>query len=865
MNTIEKIYVVFKTHFDIGYTELAAEIIERYGREMLPDVIETCEGTKPLGRSHQFVWTMSAWPLLQSLSPSNATAEAIDAAKGLIHEGQISWHLLPYTTHTEFCGLEEYIRGFSFSRALSMEHGFWPVAAKMTDVPGHTWILPTLLHKAGVKFLHLGCNPCCMPPDVPRLFFWEGPDGSRVLTFYNKGYYGSSLVPPEDWPFPVWLALMQTNDNVGPQGPDVVERILDTVREELPGTDVVIGTMDDFYHALSRFPMEGIPVVRGDLADTWIHGVGTYPVEVSLLRRLRMSTVEAEKAFCLAQMLGCIDRDAHATLRSAFDKIFELSLLFGEHTWGLDVKSTLRNRYYRKRDFLAHKMDDDVLRIEQSWDEQRSRVIDSAKLLDGMMPQILDAMAANVAAEGRKLLAFNGLGWERGAWVDASALCAAFGESVLDMETGETLPIVWEDGRLMTYVRELPAFGYRTLAIGQKVMPIERSVVCNADSGIIENKWFRIVTDASSGTMISLIEKETNREWVDGTAGYGLGQYRYDVYGIDDITEFIRAYAYRFSGWLIDDLGRINYPDIEHCAFYAKGFTISTESNARCSSLVLTTKNTDVSTNEFGNAEELETRITLYENEPHIDLSVRLIRKQETPYVEAGHIVMPFSLKNHEVRINKLGSVLNPLKDIVKDANHGLYCCENWVDLSDGESGMAVIPFDMPLFSMGDQSIYKYQREPAPKPPVLLFNLFSNSWGTNFPQWMGGDFTFRYRLIPHRGDWREGRVQQKALESVTPVLTGVADGGKGNLPKSMSLLRVPEGMAAMALKPAYDEAGYILRLRELEGQPRSCAIDFSRPSEGLEEIDLLERKIADKALELEVKPFDIRSLKIIMN
>ena len=49
----------------------------------------------------------------------------------------------------------------------------------MTDVPEHSWILPTVLANAGVRFLHLGCNAASQSPEVPDLFWWEGPDGSQ--------------------------------------------------------------------------------------------------------------------------------------------------------------------------------------------------------------------------------------------------------------------------------------------------------------------------------------------------------------------------------------------------------------------------------------------------------------------------------------------------------------------------------------------------------------------------------------------------------------------------------------------------------------------------------------------------------------
>jgi hypothetical protein len=47
--------------------------------------------------------------------------------------------------------------------------------AKMSDVPSHSWILPTLLTHAGVNFLHIGCNPASRSPQVPMFF------GGRAL------------------------------------------------------------------------------------------------------------------------------------------------------------------------------------------------------------------------------------------------------------------------------------------------------------------------------------------------------------------------------------------------------------------------------------------------------------------------------------------------------------------------------------------------------------------------------------------------------------------------------------------------------------------------------------------------------------
>ena len=124
------------------------------------------------------------------------------------------------------------LRAFPAPRACSL-----PRDAKMTDVPCHSWIMPTLLRNAGVDFLHLGCNAASSSPQVPRLFWWEGPDGSRLLTMYTAEGYGTGLVPPADWPYQTWLALIHTGDNHGPPTPEEVKSLLDEAAKKAPGRE----------------------------------------------------------------------------------------------------------------------------------------------------------------------------------------------------------------------------------------------------------------------------------------------------------------------------------------------------------------------------------------------------------------------------------------------------------------------------------------------------------------------------------------------------------------------------------------------------------------------------------------------------
>jgi alpha-mannosidase len=67
MDKLKKIFVVFKTHFDIGFTALSSEIKARYSSEMIPNAMDTCIKSKENDSQHPYVWTIPAWPLTSVL------------------------------------------------------------------------------------------------------------------------------------------------------------------------------------------------------------------------------------------------------------------------------------------------------------------------------------------------------------------------------------------------------------------------------------------------------------------------------------------------------------------------------------------------------------------------------------------------------------------------------------------------------------------------------------------------------------------------------------------------------------------------------------------------------------------------------
>ncbi len=879
---LRRIFVVFKTHFDMGFTGLLHEVLHTYSHLLVPQALEACRRTLENGPGHLYVWTLPAWPLTYALKVLQGSTQGEELDQRA-REGLIAWHALPLTTHTELFGLEDIIRGLYVARRLGERFGRSAVAAKMTDVPGHTWILPSLLASAGISFLHLGCNPCSTPPDVPLLFHWEGPDGSRVTTMYSRGGYGTGLFPPPEWKLPVWLALRQTADNVGPQRAEVVQEILRAVHERSPGTEVSFGTLDDFARALAG-SARNLPVVRKDLADSWIHGVGSMPAEVAILRSARNQLVQLESARALRKLgpagAGREDDWISASLASAYEKI----LLFGEHTWGMDTKLALNppefgGRVYDKEQFREIRASGKYERIQRSWDDKRKLAADAYQIVRDIASRLAASGAEGSVPGGFEV--FNHHLWEWNGPVRLGRISE--GVAVSSESTGEVVPAFRLDGEVWVRV-VVPPLGCLRLhvresdgsrASGRYAAAIRKK----ANLLTLENGRVRVRVDRSGGGIRAISDLQTGREWVDGSRGVPFGAYRYDVYSRREIAAYLKSYAYDLEHWFLDDFGKPGYPDRFHETDTGELVRIEEQRGAGWARLRLVWRQDARSVRDLGNPAEVVQSITLLADQPWVDLHYLLAGTDECPLLEAGHVVMPFSCARPRYAINKTGSVVDPASDIARDANRLLYCCDRWVDVTDGETGMLVIPFDSPLFSIGLPAIERFDGSALPGESILFFNLFNTQWGTNFPQWIGGDLSFRFRLVPHAGDWRKARAWEVAAAALQPPLCLPASSA---VPPAVGrpaglLARAVPGLETVTLKTCETGDGLILRLRETSGRAGKRTLRFrlppSSPAPRIILCSLLEEE--EKSLPLarsgncvdavlSVRPFQVVTLKIML-
>lgn len=337
---MKKVFVVSKTHLDLGFTDYAGNIKQKYLNTFIPDAISLAEKVNKPDKKY-FVWTTGSWLLKEMLN--NADDMQKEKLINAIKNGNIAPHAMPFTTHSELLDYDTFDYGLSIVDELDRIRGRKTIAAKMTDVPGHTKGIVKLLAKHGIKLLHIGVNGASAIPEVPECFLWKSGD-SEVVVVYSGDYGGAFK---SDFMDEV-LYFDHTLDNHGAPSPEKVMNKFNKIQSQFPDYEVTAGTMDDFADVIWQYK-DKLPVYEGEIGDTWIHGAATDPYKSASLRELMRLKRE------------WLNDGSMQRYSEEYIGFSDALICIAEHTCGMDSKMHFADYdHYLKKDFKAARSADKV-------------------------------------------------------------------------------------------------------------------------------------------------------------------------------------------------------------------------------------------------------------------------------------------------------------------------------------------------------------------------------------------------------------------------------------------------------------------------------------------------------------------------
>jgi alpha-mannosidase len=709
------------------------------------------------------------------------------------------------------------------------------------DSFGYNWQLPQIYKKSGIDYFVT--SKLLWATDYTkfpyRLFWWEAPDGSRLLTYFPHEYanefdpqqitqdlslYAPLIYGTKVADGPQMLYLYGIGDHGG--GPT---RIMLDQANRLRDRDTVFSkiefsTVKEFFADLTReLPNLRVPIWKDELYFEYHRGVYTSQADTKQrIRRDEELMLDAEKYASLASLFGrpyAQDQFELAWKNLLFDHFHDVMPGSGIAVNYLDAKRNL----------------EDVVR--------------SAKeITDGALDEILAHV--NTQGGGVPVVVFNSLSWPRTEVIEAQVqlpdqarqveVVDARGQRVehqllaMDSATNRARLLILAD---------TPATGYRTYFVRSAAktsasldVPNRRLVhVVTASGNTMENGSVRVTVDPQTGCITTLFDLRTQTETL-APSQTDTGGPRTSACG--NLLQAFYDKPKRWDAWNIDSDFEKQHWDLD------KADEVKLVERGPLRAVIRVKKH-------FQNSTFVQD-ITIYAGVPRVDV------KMQVEWYEK-HILLKvaFPLSTHSDKATfeiPYGSIERPTtRNTPAEQAKFEVPAQRWGDLSDTKHG----------FSLLNDSKYGYDV----KGNVLRLSLLRS------PEWPDphadeGHHEFTYSLYPHGGNWRDAQTIRRGYELNYKLIAMRAQKHEGTLPGEHSFVRVePDNVVLTAIKKSEDDDCLVLRFYEWAGREADVKLQLPAGAQSASETDLMERSIASLAMHndavtVHTKPYEIKTLKV---
>jgi alpha-mannosidase len=844
-------------HLDIGFTDYPAKVAELHSQsiDQAMDLIK---------KTPNFRWTLDgSWVADQYLN--GRSSDARQQFLEHVRDGSIVIPPEFANQHTGNASWEGLARSLYGQHRLASEYKLPAAdAAQIVDVPAYTWSYASILHDAGIKYFVAASNSWRAPVmllgrwNEKSPFYWEGPDGGRVLMWYSRAYLQAHTLFGGPWrmesirdSLPVFLQAYTRSDYTSstaivfgtqlentPLAKEQSE-IVSSFSHQYAWPKFEFSTVHSAMQKIEREWKGDFPVVRGDFGPYWEDGYGSDAAHTAIHR-------ENQHRIATAEIMGAAVSSIDPRVRpdkAMLDDAWRNELTYDEHTWTY-VSATTQPEHQQSEDQIALK---------------RARVARARDHISESIQREWAQLEALVKIKDNSIAVFNSLNWPRSGIVETDLPERT---TLVDPSTGAEIPvgILWKgkgislpgfgpgDVRVRFLATGVPAVGYKLYTV--KPVAKEPVVAEEIQGSILENRFYRITLDPSSGSIASVFDKQLGRELVDSSSPYKFGQYLY-VTGGDSYPE---NSLYRFGAGL-----------------KPPSLTV----HPAQSGILLSAKKTSIGivatlSSSAPNTPSIQTEILMPDSEKAILITYRL-HKERVLTRESAYVAFPFAVANPEFTYGSQARWVNPAKDELAGGSREWYLPTTWASVYNPQLTAAVVPLDAPLVAFGDIVRGNWPAEFKPTSSAIFSWLMNNYWGTNFPAWQGGDFTFRY-AITSDSQFNPQSLTRFGWGALTPLERDglAASEDVSSLPnQEASLLQIANpGVTLLTWKRAEDDDGTILRLQDTMGEASEVRIHSQYLTfEHAWLCDLLEEnqselKTEESDLSVPITPFQVLTLRL---
>ena len=373
------------------------------------------------------------------------------------------------------------------------------------DSFGYNWNMPEFYANAGIDAFitqKMGWSEVNVFPY--HVFWWESPDGSRVLTYFPFDYVNSIDDPVRtidqlrqfeaNSGFRKMLILFGVGDHGGGPTNEMLDRI-----ERLKTLDIFpaieYGTATQYLHWLRSKDLSQLTVWKDELYLEYHQGCYT--------------TQATTKAW---------NRKSEVLLTNA-EKFSTLATLFGRPYNNTDLEDAWRNVLFNQfHDILPGSG------IRENYIDADEKYRHAEKIgkfqLHGSMSDIARHVNTSRMKKGTPLIVFNPIGWDRSDLVRYKLPEGDMGEYAVFTSDGKEIPsqIIAKgkyEREVLFCAQNVSSFGYGAYEL-HHVKPSDSKSTLRVGAYSLENGFLGVSIDSVTGCVSSVVEKKTGREIISG-------------------------------------------------------------------------------------------------------------------------------------------------------------------------------------------------------------------------------------------------------------------------------------------------------------------------------------------------------------
>jgi alpha-mannosidase len=717
------------------------------------------------------------------------------------------------------------------------------------DSFGYTWQLPQIYKKSGIDYFvtqKMAWNDTNQMPF--KFFWWESPDGSKVLSYFPHDYANDNLnlvrlsrdyviAQKQATGLPGIMDLYGVGDHGGGPTRAILDEGFHWAAAGHVTPKIEFGTAQSYFTALEKQIAPESPewdyrsIAKGYTAPPAVEGKVSIPTWKSELYFEYHRGVMTTQANHKRNM-----RESEEEVINA-EKWASLAWLDGREYPGKELTEDWKKVLFNQFHDLAAGSGIGVIYKDAQKDYDVVRW--STNEIDANALETV-AERINTSSGGIPVLVYNPLGWERSGDVTVRVqFPKASPENVVVTDT-EARKIVFESGepllhdvnglaQITLHVDNVPALGYKLLSATQ-----EKTANSFTSSGTkfegqsgkltLENNALRVSVDSATGCITSIYDLRASFETLaSGACGNELQAFKdtpkdYDAWNIDPGT-LDQPPALLHETIAVNQDWNSGDPVIRVRRRWQQSDFVQTISLK-------------------GDIVDIDNEIDWHES--HVLLKAAFPLAASGPF--ATYEIPYGTIERPTTRNNSWEKAQFEVEAI------------RWADLGDGKHGLSVL----------NQTKYGYD---AVGNTLRLTLLRSPKWPD--PDADMGHHHFHYALYPHAGTWKDALTVRHGYEYNYPLTAVVTTAHAGSLPASHSFASVaPENVVLTAMKKAEDAKGLIFRVYEWAGKETTAEFHVPPGATGATVTNLMETPegapltVVGDVVKAPIHPYEILTIRV---